>query len=336
MTKTLTPQDTLPLAVEVAKLCGPIPDNDSNGLLEAWDAKASMLVDRISNNIVPALLANIQDEDEEDWVKDLKEEFELAQNDKDKKENFFIQRGIFLGLANRGKRYHIAHQGTWAAEQILPHEEAIAQWEKHRFSSEAWISVKAHELSPSSTKGELRTRYGIVRSFLDDQITKREGRRILQQADKLVGKAVLLYVVLRSHDDKETGDPQKHRVVRLIEELSVSPDKIVNYGANYNQPEEIASDSNSFQSEAPRRRSINERRSVSNPESNNQPLKRRRRRVARSTTPKINQAYLDLQSWAAKHDIEFSEIDEVIKELGTEKATVTQEEAESIKGAFIL
>ena len=136
-----------------------------------------------------------------------------------------VEIGVLLGIHLYKGRAHVAYQTPWAEVEILPHDEAVAAWEKYRYDPDAWAYNDPDKDEPG---GILRGDYGIQRCFIDKPATV-EGGRLVRRARGFVGRAVSVYKRTEPYTNNK-GQARKKRIVDDIMASELPPDEVLNYG----------------------------------------------------------------------------------------------------------
>ena len=207
---TLTAEDQGmgPIIAAAINAAGPFPV-DGNGAVSDWQNRVQDVAD-FSIGLMADLVGSSIDHES------YKEE-----NSEGKR----VETGVMLGVHVNKGRASIAYQRPWAEVEILPHDEAVAAWQEHRYETGAWDFSNPEE---GKEGGILRADYGIQRCFIDEPASV-EGSRLVRKARSLEGKAVAVYKRTEDYTNKK-GQARKKRVVDDITQSDLEPEDVVNYG----------------------------------------------------------------------------------------------------------
>lgn len=207
--------DAVSLTIRIAELCGPVP---ANGAKAEWNQRVLDTIGFLRDEAAPLLQPDPAVANAQERIAALKDTFEEVMAGPNT-EYYRVRLGVLLGAAKHpnGPTVHIAVQGPYGLE-TLPHDEAVALWQKHCFEKEAF----------KRDTGILSWQHGIDRFFVPHVINP-EGAYIYSQLEKLTGSPVLVYSCLEEYPVK-TGELRKRRMVRHIEPAPVPAEQIVSYG----------------------------------------------------------------------------------------------------------
>ena len=207
---TLTTEDQRmgPIIAAAINAAGPFPE-DGNGAVSDWQDRVQDIAD-FGIGLMAEFVGS-----------DIDHESYKEENDEGKR----IETGVMLGVCVRKGQAHIAYQTPWADVEILPHVDAVAAWEEHRYEQGAWSFNDPDE---DKEGGILRADYGIQRCFIDEPAGV-EGSRLVRKARSLEGKAIAVYKRTEGYTNKK-GQARKKRLADDIVQSDLEPEDIVNYG----------------------------------------------------------------------------------------------------------
>lgn len=207
---TLTQEDRGmgPIIAAAITAAGPFPE-DSNGAVDEWQDRVQDIAE-FGIGLMTEYVGSVIDHDS------YREE-----NAEGKR----VETGILLGVHVHKGSATIAYQTPWAEVEILPHEDAVAAWEEHRYERGAFDFSDPDE---GKQGGILKADYGISRCFINDPAGV-DGGRLVRKARGLVGKAIAVYKRTEDYTNKK-GQARKKRVVDDIVPSELEPEDVVNYG----------------------------------------------------------------------------------------------------------
>ena len=207
---TLTHEDQgmVPIIAAAITAAGPFPD-DGNGAVGDWQDRVQDIAE-FGIGLMTEYAGSAIDHES------YKQE---------NSEGMRVETGVLLGVHVHKGSATIAYQTPWAEVEILPHEDAVAAWEEHRYEAGAFNFSDPDE---GKEGGILKADYGISRCFINDPASV-EGGRLVRKARGFTGKAVAVYKRTEAYTNKK-GQARKKRVVDDIVLSELEPKDIVNYG----------------------------------------------------------------------------------------------------------